>query len=104
MTCISLLTTTTRRGTSGIFVSRTIAFYNNELFLRQKDGQLVRIDVPNSVNKSVFRDYLLLELARSLGSGRNEVRRRFFACSRFRQLPKGERQLTVLLNPPSGRR
>ncbi|MDX1550717.1 MAG: S9 family peptidase, partial [Lysobacter spongiicola] len=35
------------------FVSRTLAFYNDELYLRRDDGQLVRIDAPNSANKSV---------------------------------------------------
>src|SRR5690606_20486612 len=29
------------------FVSRTLAFYNDELYLRGKDGKLAKIDVPN---------------------------------------------------------
>lgn len=44
------------------FVSRTLAFYNDELFLRGADGKLVKIDVPNSVNKGAFREWLTLEL------------------------------------------
>ncbi len=44
------------------FVTRTIAFYNDELYLRGKDGKLVRIDVPNSVNKSVHNQWMTLEL------------------------------------------
>jgi prolyl oligopeptidase len=44
------------------FVSRTIAFYNDELYLRGKDGKLVKIDVPNSVNKAVHNQWLTLEL------------------------------------------
>lgn len=44
------------------FVSRTLAFYNDELYLLRDDDQLTKIDVPNSVNKSVFHEYLLLEL------------------------------------------
>ncbi|MBB1060857.1 prolyl oligopeptidase family serine peptidase [Marilutibacter spongiae] len=43
------------------FVSRTLAFYNDELYLRAADGSLAKIDVPNSVNKSVHREWLLLE-------------------------------------------
>ena len=35
------------------FVSRTLAFYNDELYLRGKDGKLTKIDVPTSVNKDV---------------------------------------------------
>jgi prolyl oligopeptidase len=44
------------------FVSRTIAFYNDELYLIGADGRLAKIDVPNSAQKSVHRRYLLLEL------------------------------------------
>ncbi|GAB3340559.1 prolyl oligopeptidase family serine peptidase [Marilutibacter aestuarii] len=43
------------------FVSRTLAFYNDELYLRAADGALAKVDVPNSVNKSVHREWLLLE-------------------------------------------
>ncbi len=44
------------------FVSRTIAFYNDELYLRGKDGKLTKIDVPNSANKSVHNQWMTLEL------------------------------------------
>ncbi len=44
------------------FVSRTIAFYNDELLLRGKDGKLVKIDVPNSSNKAVHNQWLTVEL------------------------------------------
>jgi prolyl oligopeptidase len=44
------------------FVSRTLAFYNDELYLRGKDGKLIKIDVPNSANKAVHNQWLTLEL------------------------------------------
>lgn len=44
------------------FVSRTIAFYNDELLLRGKDGKLVKIDVPNSSKKAVHNQWLTVEL------------------------------------------
>ncbi|MEO8272364.1 MAG: hypothetical protein ABI557_21830, partial [Aureliella sp.] len=44
------------------FVSRSLAFYNNELYLLGDDSQLTKIDVPNSVDKSVFHQYLILQL------------------------------------------
>ena len=44
------------------FVSRTIAFYNDELYLRRKDGTLAKVDAPNSANKSVHNQRLTLEL------------------------------------------
>src|SRR5690606_5600864 len=43
------------------FVSRTIAFYNDELYLLRDDGELVKIDAPNSASKSVHKDWLLLQ-------------------------------------------
>jgi prolyl oligopeptidase len=44
------------------FVSRTIAFYNDELYLRGADGKLARVDAPNSANKDVQGPWLLLQL------------------------------------------
>jgi prolyl oligopeptidase len=44
------------------FVSRNIAFYNDELYLLSDDGKQTKIDAPNSANKLVFHDYLALEL------------------------------------------
>jgi prolyl oligopeptidase len=44
------------------FVSRTIAFYNDELFLLGDDQSLTKIDAPNSADKSVFQEYLILRL------------------------------------------
>jgi prolyl oligopeptidase len=52
------------------FVSRTMAFYNDELYLRGKDGKLVKIDAPNSANKAVHRDWLTLELREPLEARR----------------------------------
>jgi prolyl oligopeptidase len=44
------------------FVSRTIAFYNDELYLRGKDGKLVKLDVPNSATKVVHNQWMTVEL------------------------------------------
>src|SRR5690606_8836659 len=44
------------------FVMRTIAFYNDELYLRNADGSLTRVDVPKSAQKSVQREWLAIEL------------------------------------------
>ncbi|MGO1893439.1 MAG: S9 family peptidase, partial [Luteimonas sp.] len=44
------------------FVSRTIAFYNDEIYLRGEDGSLTQVDAPNSAVKSVQREWLGLEL------------------------------------------
>ena len=44
------------------FVNRTIAFWNDELFLRGADGTLAKIDAPNSAGKDIHREWLTLQL------------------------------------------
>jgi len=44
------------------FVSRAIAFYNDELFVRDTDGKLTKVDAPNSANKFPHKEWLVLEL------------------------------------------
>jgi prolyl oligopeptidase len=44
------------------FVSRNIAFYNDELYLLTDQRELVKIDVPNTANKSVNRSWMAIEL------------------------------------------
>jgi prolyl oligopeptidase len=43
------------------FISRRMAFYTNELFLR-RDGRLLKIEKQDSANAAVHRDLLLIEL------------------------------------------
>lgn len=81
------------------FVSRTIAFYNNELYLRKDDGQLVLVDVPNSVNKSVFRNYLLLELREPWEVAGKKYRPGSLLVANFDGFMNGQRDLTVLFEP-----
>ncbi|SEE64429.1 prolyl oligopeptidase family serine peptidase [Ruania alba] len=44
------------------FVSRALAFYNDELYLLGDDGELTLIDIPNSANAGVHREWLTVEL------------------------------------------
>lgn len=44
------------------FVARSIDFWNDELFLLGDDDALTRIDVPDSANAGVHRDWLLVDL------------------------------------------
>ncbi len=50
------------RGYVRDFVSRTLTFYSDELYVRGADGKLAKIDVPDSAKKSVHHDWLLVEL------------------------------------------
>jgi len=81
------------------FVSRTIAFYNNELYLRKDDGQLTRIDVPNSVNKTVFRNYLLLELREAWEVAGRKYLPGSLLVADFDSFLDGQRELTLLFEP-----
>ena len=81
------------------FVSRTIAFYNNELYLRHDDNRLEKIDVPNSVNKSVFHHYLLLELREPWEVAGQRFQPGSLLVANFDRFLAGERQLQVLFEP-----
>ena len=81
------------------FVSRTIAFYNDELYHRGKDGKLTRIDAPNSANKSVFREWLLLELREPLTLGSSTWDAGSLLAARFDDFMAGKRDFTVLFAP-----
>ncbi len=51
------------------FVIRTLAFYNDELYLRGKDGSLTKIDAPNSAQKGVHKRLADAGTARALEVG-----------------------------------
>ena len=44
------------------YVRRARSFYVNELFVREGDGSLRKIDVPDSASKGIFRGLLAIEL------------------------------------------
>lgn len=81
------------------FVSRTLAFYNDELFLRGADGQLVKIDVPNSVNKGAFREWLTLELREPWTVGGKTYKAGSLLVSRIDDFMAGKREFDVLFEP-----
>ena len=81
------------------FVSRTIAFYNDELYLRSKDGKLVKIDAPNSANKSVHKDWLLLELREPWKVGDQDFAAGSLLATRFDDFMAGKRDFDVLFAP-----
>jgi prolyl oligopeptidase len=80
------------------FVSRTLAFYNNELYLRGSDNQLSKIDAPNSAEKSVYKDWLLLELREDWALDEVFVAGSLLAI-RFDRFMAGQRDFDVLFAP-----
>lgn len=81
------------------FVSRTIAFYNDELYLRGSDGKLVRIDAPNSANKNVHKDWLILELREPYTAGGRTFPAGSLIATNFDAFMKGGRDFDVLFEP-----
>ncbi len=81
------------------FVSRTIAFYNDELYLRGADGTLTKIDVPNSVNKSVHREWLTLELREPWSVGGKQYKAGSLLATNFDDFMAGKREFAVLFEP-----
>lgn len=81
------------------FVSRTLAFYNDELFLRGADGKLVKIDVPNSVNKGAFREWLTLELREPWTVGGKTYKAGSLLVARLDDFMAGKREFDVLFEP-----
>ena len=81
------------------FVSRTIAFYNTEVFLRGEDGRLTKIDAPNSANKSAWKDWMLLELREPLQAGDREYPAGSLLAAKFDAYMAGERDFDVAFEP-----
>ncbi len=81
------------------FVSRTLAFYNDEMYLRGADGRLTKIDVPNSANKGVHRQWLTLELRDPWTVGGTTYPAGALLVTRFDDFMAGKRDFQVLFTP-----
>lgn len=81
------------------FVLRNIAFYNDELYQRQADGTLVKIEAPNSAGKSVFREWLSLELREPYTANGKTHAAGSLIATKFDDFMKGGRQFDVLFEP-----
>ncbi|MBP7371081.1 MAG: S9 family peptidase, partial [Arenimonas sp.] len=81
------------------FVSRTIEFYNDELYVLDADGSLTKIEAPNSAQKAVHKQYLLLELRESLVIDGHQFTAGSLLVTNFDQYMQGKRDFTVLFAP-----
>ncbi len=81
------------------FVSRTLAFYNDELYLRGKDGTLAKVDAPNSANKSVHRQWLVLELREPYTVGGRTHAAGSLIAADFDAFMAGKRDFDTLFAP-----
>lgn len=81
------------------FVSRTLAFYNDELYLRGADGALTKIDAPNSAQKSAHREWLGLELREPWTVGGTTYKAGSLLVTKFDDFMAGKREFDVLFEP-----
>lgn len=81
------------------FVSRTIAFWNSELYLRGDGGKLAKIDVPNSAGKGVHRDWLTLQLREPYEAGGKTFPAGALIAAKFDDFMAGKRDFEVLFTP-----
>ncbi len=81
------------------FVSRTLAFYNDELYVRGNGGTLLKIDAPNSANKSVHREWLTLELREPWTVAGKTYAAGSLLAADFDAFLAGRRQFEVLFEP-----
>lgn len=81
------------------FVSRTLAFYNDELYLRTASGALVKVDAPNSANKSVKREWLTLELREPWTVAGKTYKAGSLLAAKFDDFMAGKREFDVLFEP-----
>ncbi|MCD9029366.1 prolyl oligopeptidase family serine peptidase [Luteimonas sp. BDR2-5] len=98
------------------FVSRTLAFYNDELYLRNGDdahgcasgagagcagasGALTKIDAPNSANKSAHREWLMLELREPWTVAGTTYPAGALLVAKFDDYLAGKREFDVLFEP-----
>lgn len=81
------------------FAYRSIAFYNNELFLLPDSGEAIQIEVPNSAHKQVVRDWLLLELRDPYRVGEKEYEAGSLIATNFDDFMEGKRDFDLLFEP-----
>ena len=81
------------------FVTRTIAFYNDEMYLRGNDDKLIKIDAPNSANKRVHRQWLALELREPWTVAGKTYPAGSYLVADFDRFMAGERDFDVLFEP-----
>lgn len=81
------------------FVNRTLAFYNDELYEIQADDKLVKVDVPNSANKSVFHDYLLIELREPWTISSMKLEAGSLLIANYKDFMAGKRSFSVAFKP-----
>jgi len=81
------------------FVYRALAFYDNELFQRRADGSLAKVEVPNSAQAGVSREWLTLELREPWTVDGVTYPQGALLAAKFDDFMAGKRDLSVVYAP-----
>jgi len=81
------------------FVTRNIAFYNDELYWLNDQLELIKIDVPNTANKSVHHEWLAVELREPWTLENKTYPAGALLVTRFDAFMSGIRSFDVLFEP-----
>lgn len=81
------------------FISRNLAFYNDELYWLKSPEELIKIDVPNTANKSVVREMLIIELREPWTVASKTFAAGSLLVADFDAYMSGKRDLEVLFEP-----
>ncbi len=81
------------------YVSRSLAFYRSELFLRDKAGKLHKLDVPIDANPAPFREWMTVQLRTPWTVGGKTYPGGALLVTKFEDFMAGKRDFTVLYEP-----
>ena len=81
------------------FITRAIAFYDSQTFLREKDGKLTKIDVPDDASTNVEREWLMIEPRSDWNVGGKTYKSGSLLVAKFDDFMAGKRDITVLFEP-----
>jgi prolyl oligopeptidase len=81
------------------FVTRSIDFYNNEVFEIGKDNKLTKVDIPTDANSDVTREWMLVQPRTPWKVGDKTYASGSLLATKYADYMKGKRELTVLFEP-----
>jgi prolyl oligopeptidase len=80
-------------------VVRMVNFYSQELYLRSADGALTKIDVPDSAEKDVHREWLTVTLRDPWSIAGQDFAAGSLVAAPFEAFMSGDREFEVLFEP-----
>jgi len=81
------------------FIWRGFAFYSNELYVLGKDGKPTRLDLPNSADKGIHREWLTVQLREPFTDGGKTYPAGSLLATNFNEFMKGKRKWEVIFTP-----